>query len=170
MLAVGGLQQHRATAASCLLPIPRAAPRTAWTCCSSLEPRAELGPGELPHRGHRCPRATRTTLEVALPAHCGPRLCLAGGQTARTQPSLSGTHRPQRGQPGDEGSLRQAEHLLTAQHIPASWPPSPCPPRSTAPANIYPPHSGVYKAQLISVCNATTSLCRAGWQRCSGTA
>lgn len=142
-----------------LLMLPLHPQGSAWRsspCCSSLEAKGRTGARrasfEVPQRYQDC------ILEVALPGHCGPSRF--GEQTAGEQPALPGPHRPWRGQPGAEGSLQQAEHPL--QHSTSLQPG--ClssalrPPRNTAPANIYPPRSGVYKTQLISVCNMAMSL------------
>lgn len=153
------------------LPIPRAVSWRPSTCCTSQAttgkakargPPHEEGTDDAPEPSGLNPGGGITQ---ALRTH---PLCWLGKQMARTQPAVLSSTAPNR----DNLEPRPASdrQSIPWQCIPAACPPVLCPPRSTAPANIYPPRSGVYKAQLISVCKAATSLCRAGWQRCSGTA
>lgn len=171
----GSAGSWRFPAAQPLLPVssspsPKQHPGQPQPAAVPRKPRAELGLGELPRRGHRCPRATRTvSWRWHYPGTAVPASLLGWEADVWDTASPAWHPQPPEGATWGQGQPT-AEHPLAAQHIPAAWPPVLCPPSSTAPANIYPPRSGVYKAQLISVCNAAMSLCRAGWQRCSGTA
>lgn len=157
VLPVGGLQQHRATAAGCFLPNPRAASEGLSTCCSSPEAKCRAVAGRAALRGHHCPRAGRTApfLEVLLPEQCGPGPCWAGEQTARMRPAQPGPARGQGGAEGSPGRQRTPWEQLGQRPLPSP---------SAAPAGVSPPQ-GVYKAQLMSVWRVPSE-----WQRCSGSA